>query len=72
MDQRVNPTYQLPAEAYFDQDWFAQEKLKVFGGSWLFAGLESELPEPGCFKTFSAGFDELMIVRDRRGVSRPF
>ena len=43
MDQKVNPTYQLPAKAYFDQDWFEQEKLKIFGASWLFAGFETEL-----------------------------
>jgi phenylpropionate dioxygenase-like ring-hydroxylating dioxygenase large terminal subunit len=72
MDQKVNPTYQLPAEAYFDHDWFEKEKLKIFGASWLFAGLESELPEPGSFKTLSAGFDQLMIVRDRRGELRAF
>lgn len=72
MDQKVKPTYQLPAKAYFDQDWFGREKLKIFGASWLFAGFESELPEAGCFKTFSAGFDELMIVRDRGGDLRAF
>ena len=68
----VIPTYQLPAEAYFDWDWFQKEKLKVFGGSWLFAGLTSELPDAGCYKTVSAGFDELVIVRDRGGALRAF
>jgi choline monooxygenase len=67
MSQTTKAAYKLPAEAYFDQAWFDKEKLNVFAGSWLFAGLASELPEPGCYKTLSVGFDELMIVRDRTG-----
>jgi len=71
---RVDTTtsYKLPAEAYFDQAWLDREKLNIFGGSWLFAGLESELPEPGCYKTVCAGFDELMVVRDRTGKLNAF
>ena len=67
MGNKTKATYKLPAEAYFDQTWFDNEKHNIFGGSWLFAGLESELPESGCYKTVRVGFDELMIVRDRKG-----
>jgi phenylpropionate dioxygenase-like ring-hydroxylating dioxygenase large terminal subunit len=67
MSDHTKASYKLPAEAYFDQSWLDKEKLNIFAGSWLFAGLASELPEPGCYKTLSAGFDELMVVRDTSG-----
>tara|TARA_R110002073_G_scaffold2950_8_gene19657 strand:+ start:8025 stop:9131 length:1107 start_codon:yes stop_codon:yes gene_type:complete len=66
------PAYQLPPEAYFDQAWFEKEKRQVFGGSWLFAGLSSELAEDGAYKTVQAGLDQLIIVRDRGGALNAF
>ena len=60
------PTYKLPPKAYYDEGWLEQEKLKIFGGSWQFAGLESEFSEPGCYKAITVGFDELVVVRDKR------
>ena len=67
MTDNTQASYKLPAEAYFDQSWLDKEKLNIFAGSWLFAGLASELPAPGHYKTFSAGFDELIVVRDGNG-----
>ena len=67
MREETQPTYKLPAEAYYDPAWLEQEKLKVFGGSWLYAGLETEVSEPGSYKTTKAGLDELIIARDKRG-----
>jgi len=72
LSKNPKASYKLPAEAYFDQNWFDREKLNIFGKSWLFAGLESELPEPGCYKTLNAGFDELMVVRDKAGKLKAF
>lgn len=59
--------YKLPPEAYYDQAWLEKEKQKLFGGSWLYAGLETELPDPGSYKTVTAGFSELIVVRDKQG-----
>ena len=67
MSSVSDTSYKLPAEAYYDPAWFEREKRNIFGNSWLFAGLESELTGPGCYKTLSAGFDELVLVRDRTG-----
>ena len=72
MTNHPGASYKLPAEAYFDQGWLDKERVNIFGGSWLFAGLETELPETGSYKTFSAGFDELVIVRDRSGALNAF
>lgn len=65
-----NPTqasYKLPAEAYFDPAWLEKERRNVFGRSWLFAGPASELSAPGSYKTVRAGFDELLVIRDKTG-----
>ena len=62
MNSNTKASYKLPAEAYFDQSWLDKEKLNIFAGSWLFAGLASALPDPGHYKTFSAGFDDLIKV----------
>jgi Rieske 2Fe-2S family protein len=67
MREETIPTYKLPPQAYYDEAWLEQEKLKIFGGSWQFAGLESEVSQPGCYKTIKAGLDELVVVRDKRG-----
>ena len=72
MTEKVRPAYKLPPEAYHDQIWLEKEKLKLFGGSWLYGGLESELPEPGCYKTITAGLSELVIVRDKQGELNAF
>jgi len=69
---QVAARYKLPAEAYFEQSWLDKEKRNIFGNSWLFVGLESELPESGCYKTVVAGFDELIVVRDKEGELKAF
>lgn len=65
-------SYKIPAEAYYDEAWLEKERLKIFGGSWLFAGLESDLSEAGSYKTVEVGFDNLIIVRDREGSLNAF
>ena len=67
MNNNTKASFKLPAEAYFDPSWLDKEKLNIFAGSWLFAGLASELTDPGCYKTLSAGFDELIVVRGENG-----
>ena len=72
MREQTQASYKLPPEAYYEQAWLEQEKQKIFGGSWLFAGLETEVVEPGSFKTITAGLDELVVVRDKRGKLNAF
>ncbi len=64
---QVQPEYKLPPEAYYDQAWLEKEELQIFGGSWLFAGLVSEVAEAGSYKSVKAGLNQLVIVRDKHG-----
>jgi len=65
MNYLIAPQYKLPAEAYFEESWLIQEKRKIFGASWLYAGQTSEFHEHGSYKTIKAGLDELVVVRDK-------
>ncbi|MBL4679895.1 MAG: aromatic ring-hydroxylating dioxygenase subunit alpha [Pseudomonadales bacterium] len=68
----IPASYRIPAEAYYDEAWLEKEKRNIFGRSWLYAGLESELPEPGCYKTVSVGLDNLIVVQDGEGELNAF
>ena len=66
------PKYKLPAAAYFEESWLRQEKLKLFGASWLYAGQAAELGPTGSYKTITAGLDELVVVRNQEGELKAF
>ena len=72
MNNSTAPQYKLPAEAYYEDSWLLQEKLKLFGASWLYAGQANELSEHGSYKTVKIGLDELVIVRDKQGQLNAF
>ena len=62
----------IPVERYVCPDFYELEQEHVWGRSWLFAGHESELPEPGSFKLFDKTTAPLVIVRGQDGVIRAF
>lgn len=62
----------LPNAAYWSDDWLALEQERVFRRSWVFAGAEAEIAEPGAMKPVSIGGAPLIILRDRDGVVRGF
>ncbi len=70
MNDSIIPTYKLPAEAYYEQSWLDKEKQNLFGGNWLYAGLETDLPEVGSYTTVTAGFNELIVIRDEQNELR--
>jgi choline monooxygenase len=64
--------YLLPADAYFSPDWFEREMRDLFGRSWVFAGIASDLAQPGAYVTARAGYHPLVVVRGEDGVLRGF
>lgn len=62
----------LPNAAYWSQEWLALEQECVFRRSWVFAGAEAEIPDPGCMKPIEIGGAPLIIVRGRDGIVRAF
>lgn len=57
----------LPNAAYWSEDWLKLEQERVFRRSWVFAGAEAELSEPGDVKPIDIGGAPLIVVRDRDG-----
>ena len=57
----------LPNAAYWSDEWLALEQERVFRRSWVFAGAEAEIPEPGDMKPVEIGGAPLIMVRSRDG-----
>jgi Rieske 2Fe-2S family protein len=71
LDQR-RPGHTLPQAFYGDPDIFAFDMAAIYGRSWIMAGFEIELPEPGCTLAFAIGRSPVVIVRGRDGALRAF
>ncbi len=52
---------------YVDEDLFELEMERIFTRTWVFIGLESEIPEPGDYVTRNMGTDPVIMVRDNDG-----
>ncbi len=66
------PVPPIPVRRYLDPDFFALEDECVWGRSWLFAGHESELREPGAYRLFTRSGAPILIVRGQDNVVRAF
>lgn len=66
------PVPLIPTGRYTDPAFFDLEMDRVFRRTWLFAGHETELPEPGSYKVFSRSGSPIVIVRGKDGVLRAF
>ena len=53
---------------YVDQDIFATEMEKIFGGTWVYLAHESQIPEPNDFVTTRLGLRPLIVTRDADGL----
>ncbi len=66
------PVPLIPTTRYTDPAFFELERERIFGRSWLFAGHESEVAEPGSYRQFSRSGAPIVIVRGDDGVVRAF
>lgn len=62
----------LPREAYFDAQWFEQERRDLFDQAWIFAGVSSALPNTGDYLTLRFMDHPLFVVRDAQGELQAF
>lgn len=53
---------------YTDPAIFDLEMERIFQGTWVFVAHESEVPQPGDFKTETVGGQPLVITRDSAGL----
>ncbi|MGV6805260.1 MAG: aromatic ring-hydroxylating oxygenase subunit alpha [Ruegeria sp.] len=61
------PRQRLPREAYVSESWLELENRDLFGKSWTFAGVTTDFPNAGDFRTVQAGNQSLIVVRDGEG-----
>src|SRR5229473_2376945 len=52
---------------YTDPDIYRDEMARIYGRTWVFIAHESEVPEPGDFKTDTIGGRPIIIARDSGG-----
>jgi phenylpropionate dioxygenase-like ring-hydroxylating dioxygenase large terminal subunit len=53
----------LPLRRYTDPAMWELERSRVFGRSWIFVGHDSELAEPGAYRTIDVAGRPLILVR---------
>lgn len=58
----------VPYWVYTDPDIYRAELDRIWcGPHWLYAGLEAELPDPGCYKTTTLGERPVIVARGADG-----
>lgn len=62
----------IPTERYTDPAFHQLERERVFARTWLFAGHESEWPDPGSYRLTSRSGAPIVVVRGEDGVLRAF
>lgn len=65
------PTYKLPPEAYFSQEWHDREQRDLFRRTWNLVAYETDLPGTGHLPVTVAGIPAL-LTRDADGTIRGF
>ena len=66
------PVPPIPTARYTDPAFYQLERERIFARSWLFAGHESEWPEPGSYRAFTRSGAPIVIVRGDDGTLRAF
>jgi phenylpropionate dioxygenase-like ring-hydroxylating dioxygenase large terminal subunit len=67
IDQLINPTRGIISrEIFVSPDFYRSELEKLFARTWLFIGLESQIPNPGDFFTSRMGEESVILCRDAR------
>ncbi len=73
MTATTEPVRQLlPKETYFDAAWYERERRELFDRSWVFACIESDLPQPGDYTTLRFLDQSLVVLRAEDGAIRSF
>ena len=60
-------TSALPAEAFYDPDFYAREQALIFERSWMHVGHASLIPDRGDYMVREAGSQSIIVMRDERG-----
>src|SRR6266446_2301081 len=72
LDDRARGIFRVNRRVFTDPEILEQERREVFDRSWLYAGHESEIANPGDFVTRRVGGRPVILVRDADGTARAF
>ena len=64
---RLVQPHRVHRRIYTDPQIFDLEMTRVFAASWCYVGHESEIPEPGDFRTTTLGLRPVLMTRGRDG-----
>ena len=62
----------LPVKAYTSQEWFEREQRELFGRVWQFAGMVSDIPDPGDYHCVNLGASPVIVIRDEEDRLKAF
>ncbi len=57
---------------YYDPKIYAEELEKIWYREWVFIGHDSEVPEPGDYRTGHIGEQPIILTRDRQNAVRVY
>jgi phenylpropionate dioxygenase-like ring-hydroxylating dioxygenase large terminal subunit len=63
----VTGDYRVHRSAYADPAVFEAEMIRIFGGTWVFLLHDSEIPDPGSFRTLRIGQRPVIVTRSDDG-----
>lgn len=69
---RTEKKAQLDKSRYTSREFLEQEWQSVWTKSWLFAGLLSDVEEPGDYFVYEIGHESIVVLRDASNVLRAF
>ena len=72
VDEPERHSFMLNRRVLVDTGILERERGAVFGRCWIYAGHDSEIPEPGDFKTRDVGGRPLILCRGADGTLRAF
>ena len=72
VDDRVRGIFRVNRRVFTDLEILEEERREVFDRSWLYAGHESEIGDPGDYVTRRVGGRPLILVRDDAGAPHAF
>lgn len=56
-------SFTLPARYYTSDDVHATEQSEIFGRSWIYAGHQSQVADPGSYLTARIGDQDVLVIR---------
>ncbi|MEO0960859.1 MAG: aromatic ring-hydroxylating dioxygenase subunit alpha [Pseudomonadota bacterium] len=68
----AQPRQLLPRDAYTSQAWLDAEQTHLFSRCWTYAGVTADFPEPGSYRTLTAGPYPLIVMRNQDGALQAF